>query len=656
MTSLAGGPGGGSPSQLTILEPLVHKVSLRFKDPVLESAYMVHFVKAHMKSWRKGLAIAALLWAALFTYHIVTNPVTAAVYRTMAAERASAGHLPVVCPDGYVCSICPRRGDLCSDYSKLHEGLLSGLGGALPIIALYIASLIMTPNAPQICLHAHRVSAVALVILAIFPISVRHFVVEPHTTPYKTAMFYLLLIGGGHAALRLSFISFLVTLPPLFVIFAAEAYATTVDGDFSALTVSCLCVGAAMLLVGISARTRDRESRAHWLRSRSYLQTTAKLADQLRLAHKNYTVPVADFDSPLEKANTLLKGVVTDPALHPEHVRALGTVIMMLDANDLLTPDIDKQVEGGQVELDREQQAWLFSSLYRESGRSRTGSLRKRSIAFEDDPPSSQSIGPTSGRVSMNPSQQTATLVAESNRSRMNSLSATDIISETMEDPQTLITLATSPNLSAASSMRSKNPARSSSISTANPLPHPKLANYSPFLFRTHASQMSSPDSDTDVDPRTTASGTITANNNPDVSNPNLTDATDDVDSETDSLSDFNAQLTIISLLEKVDHWNWDIFDLASASQNRPLFALGHYLFLRNDLYTRFGIPQHTLLAYLNAVEGGYRSDVPYHNSTHAADVLHGVNWLKDRCLGEVVPTDVELLSLYFAALVHDYE
>lgn len=61
-------------------------------------------------------------------------------------------------------------------------------------------------------------------------------------------------------------------------------------------------------------------------------------------------------------------------------------------------------------------------------------------------------------------------------------------------------------------------------------------------------------------------------------------------------------------------------------------------------------------LKFVSRIERGYHSDVSYHNSIHAADVLHGMTWLKDRCSHIIKPTDLEMMSMYFAAIIHDFE
>ncbi|KAJ1566162.1 cAMP-specific 3',5'-cyclic phosphodiesterase 4D [Cladochytrium tenue] len=111
-----------------------------------------------------------------------------------------------------------------------------------------------------------------------------------------------------------------------------------------------------------------------------------------------------------------------------------------------------------------------------------------------------------------------------------------------------------------------------------------------------------------------------------------------------------------MSLLEKVDQWNWSIFELDHLSNSRPLFTLCNFLCLKAGLYSKLQIPTEAFSAFLTEIENGYHRDVPYHNAIHAADVLHGVNFLQTACQDEMKPSDLELLSLYIAASIHDLE
>lgn len=67
-------------------------------------------------------------------------------------------------------------------------------------------------------------------------------------------------------------------------------------------------------------------------------------------------------------------------------------------------------------------------------------------------------------------------------------------------------------------------------------------------------------------------------------------------------------------------------------------------------------IPPDHLLRFLHCVEEGYKKN-PYHNSTHAADVLQTMHVLLHR--GGLVPgyaDPMTLMACYLAAIIHDFE
>ncbi|KAG5461394.1 MAG: hypothetical protein BJ554DRAFT_6421, partial [Olpidium bornovanus] len=70
----------------------------------------------------------------------------------------------------------------------------------------------------------------------------------------------------------------------------------------------------------------------------------------------------------------------------------------------------------------------------------------------------------------------------------------------------------------------------------------------------------------------------------------------------------------------------------------------------------RFSIPPEKLARFFVTVENGYRSTLPYHNAVHAADVLHAVSRLASLQSVARFATDLDLLALYFAAIVHDLD
>ncbi|XP_069823866.1 cGMP-inhibited 3',5'-cyclic phosphodiesterase 3B [Dendropsophus ebraccatus] len=147
-------------------------------------------------------------------------------------------------------------------------------------------------------------------------------------------------------------------------------------------------------------------------------------------------------------------------------------------------------------------------------------------------------------------------------------------------------------------------------------------------------------------------------------------------------------------LLQKLDNWNFPIFDLMEKTGGkcgRILSQVSFTLFHDTNLFEIFKIPEREFINFFRALESGYR-DVPYHNRTHATDVLHAVWFLTTQpipgfqelssdeadldgggshtyltsrscpvtddgygCLAANIPA-LELMALYVAAAMHDYD
>ncbi|NWV30278.1 PDE3B phosphodiesterase, partial [Origma solitaria] len=151
------------------------------------------------------------------------------------------------------------------------------------------------------------------------------------------------------------------------------------------------------------------------------------------------------------------------------------------------------------------------------------------------------------------------------------------------------------------------------------------------------------------------------------------------------------------SLMEKMNNWNFQIFDLVKEmgdQSGRILSQVTYTLFQDTGLFEIFKIPAQEFMNYFRALENGYR-DIPYHNRIHATDVLHAVWYLTTRpipgfqqirnerimesdideavqvsytsskscpiaddsygCLASNIPA-LELMALYVAAAMHDYD
>jgi hypothetical protein len=80
-------------------------------------------------------------------------------------------------------------------------------------------------------------------------------------------------------------------------------------------------------------------------------------------------------------------------------------------------------------------------------------------------------------------------------------------------------------------------------------------------------------------------------------------------------------------------------------------------LFQKNDLYERLNIPEQRMNEFSKKIQAGY-FDNPYHNCTHAVDVLQTCNYflrsVKFYTLAGL--NDLEFAGMYLAAIVHDFE
>lgn len=143
-------------------------------------------------------------------------------------------------------------------------------------------------------------------------------------------------------------------------------------------------------------------------------------------------------------------------------------------------------------------------------------------------------------------------------------------------------------------------------------------------------------------------------------------------------------------LLDQISDWNFPIFD--ASDHGNILTQVTYRVFMKTGLFEAFKIPMAKFLNFFFALERGYH-DIPYHNSIHASDVLHGVFFMTTSNIPGFCPLNskltndsgsdsdsglngggrqktnngdygvlmnaipqLELLALYTAATMHDYD
>ncbi|KAJ8405640.1 hypothetical protein AAFF_G00316200 [Aldrovandia affinis] len=113
---------------------------------------------------------------------------------------------------------------------------------------------------------------------------------------------------------------------------------------------------------------------------------------------------------------------------------------------------------------------------------------------------------------------------------------------------------------------------------------------------------------------------------------------------------------SVAELLGFEEQWDFNIFELEAATLKRPLTYLGLKVFPRFGVCEFLDCPEATLRSWLQVIEGNYHASNSYHNSTHAADVLHATAYFlgKERVKGNLDQLD-EVAAL-IAATVHDVD
>lgn len=106
-------------------------------------------------------------------------------------------------------------------------------------------------------------------------------------------------------------------------------------------------------------------------------------------------------------------------------------------------------------------------------------------------------------------------------------------------------------------------------------------------------------------------------------------------------------------ILTNLDTWECDAFELQKATNSSALSCVGFHVISRHGLFTKLNLSVDKISNFLLSVEAGYLAN-PYHNHTHATDVLLAGNYLVRATGLEKYLTPKELLAILVACIVHD--
>jgi len=119
------------------------------------------------------------------------------------------------------------------------------------------------------------------------------------------------------------------------------------------------------------------------------------------------------------------------------------------------------------------------------------------------------------------------------------------------------------------------------------------------------------------------------------------------------SLPEPSPDFVDIWIYQNIECWNFDIFKFEQETGGRPLYALLWVVFSKHNYFEDFNICRTKFKRFAKEVENGYLSN-PYHNSSHAADVvLSAHHLLYDLDLGENL-SSLDLFSSIIACAIHD--
>jgi len=122
------------------------------------------------------------------------------------------------------------------------------------------------------------------------------------------------------------------------------------------------------------------------------------------------------------------------------------------------------------------------------------------------------------------------------------------------------------------------------------------------------------------------------------------------------AVQDAAAAAELSAQLQQVHTWDrFDVFRVAELTQGRPLYTVTLAIMDALGLLSGWKLDRRKVEAFLTAAEQAYGRANPYHNSRHAADVVHAA-FLLLRSVRHPQFTKLEVLALLLAAVVHDVD
>lgn len=108
-----------------------------------------------------------------------------------------------------------------------------------------------------------------------------------------------------------------------------------------------------------------------------------------------------------------------------------------------------------------------------------------------------------------------------------------------------------------------------------------------------------------------------------------------------------------VAWLQRLDQLDFNVFELAQVTNDRPLQFLAKALLLKTGLLDKFNVPEEKLDNFLRVINKGYRRENAYHNAYHAADVTQTLYYFLYTLGVAQYLGDRECFAALLAAIIH---
>jgi hypothetical protein len=368
-----------------------------------------------------------------------------------------------------------------------------------------------------------------------------------------------------------------VVAPTWYAVFGAPLSHGSETGESAARAqyiLSSVALLLACVLTCFIAYDLERAFRVQYLSDTRFLSITRNLQSQLdglersllAAAGKSDLTP-ADLDSPLEKAMLAVRSLILDESLGGRHKAILELVMACLSSPDLLTPDLDLQVQQGQVEIDDEQEKWLFYEVARRK-EVKVGGVSGASVAHDE---SGEMILPVSVDVDVQKDGEDfpGSVVIHTD--------ADSVVARAAE-PAVLAASSVSDNVVATASSSAMTSAATTSVMAASGFTLGQPVTGGLVELRRGSASSSG----------LTPTRYISAA----------------------ELTNLLTPQTVI-LLTRIPEYNFPIFDFAEATMGRPLLVMAYHLCVnQSGLVGKLGLSVEKFLNGMATLEGGYHADL----------------------------------------------